>query len=77
MLLAKLGRFVDARNDYIKVLERDPRHVPALNNLGCVLYSTGHRKAARIAYNQAVLLHPDDLLTRVNLGNLLLERASN
>jgi len=75
LLLAKLGRFVDARNDYIKVLERDPRHLPALNNLGCVLFSTGHRKAARIAYNQAVSLNPDDLLTRVNLGNLLLEEG--
>ena len=75
LLLAKLGRFVDARNDYIKVLERDSRHVPALNNLGCVLYSTGHREAARIAYNQAVLLNPDDLLTRVNLGNLLLDEG--
>jgi aromatic-L-amino-acid/L-tryptophan decarboxylase len=75
LLLAKLGRLVDARNDYIKVLERDPRHLAALNNLGCVLFSSGHRKAARIAYNEAVRRHPDDLLTRVNLGNLLLEES--
>ena len=75
LLLARLGRLVDARNDYMKVLERDPRHLAALNNLGCVLFSSGNRKAARIAYNQAVFRHPDDLLTRVNLGNLLLEES--
>ncbi len=40
-----------------------------------MLFSAGNRKAARIAYNEAVLRHPDDLLTRVNLGNLLLEES--
>ncbi len=73
LLFARLGRLVDARNDYIKVLESSPRHLAALNNLGCVLFSGGNRKAARMAYNEAVRWHPDDLLTRVNLGNLLLE----
>jgi aromatic-L-amino-acid/L-tryptophan decarboxylase len=75
LLLAKLGRLVDARNDYIKVLERQPHHLAALNNLGCILIATGHRKAARIAYNEAVLRHPNDPTSRVNLGNLLLEEG--
>ncbi len=75
LFLAKLGRLVEARNDYMKVLERQPHHLAALNNLGCILVATGHRKAARIAYNEAVLRHPYDRTSRVNLGNLLLEES--
>ncbi len=73
ILLSELGRFVDARNGYIKVLEREPYNLAALNNLGCVLFATGHRKAARIAYKEAVLRHPNDPASRVNFGNLLLD----
>ncbi|HXW90294.1 MAG TPA: pyridoxal-dependent decarboxylase [Terriglobales bacterium] len=74
-LFSELRRLVDARNDYIKVLEREPSHRVALNNLGCVLMATGHRKAAGIAYKEAVARHPDDLMSRVNLGYFLLEEC--
>lgn len=74
-LLSNLGRMVDARNDYIKILEREPKHLAALTNLGCVLVATGHRKAARIAYQEAVLRHPNDGTSRVNLGFFLLEES--
>ena len=59
-LLAELGRLVEARNDYIKVLEREPYHLAALNNLGKVLIAVGHRQAARIAFHEAVTRHPDN-----------------
>jgi aromatic-L-amino-acid/L-tryptophan decarboxylase len=75
LLLSRLGRLVDARNDYIKVLEREPNHQAALSNLGCVLFASGQREAARIAYNEAVTRHPHDPISRVNLGNLLLEKS--
>ena len=74
-LFSELGRPVDARNDYIKVLEREPHHLVALNNLGCVLVATGHRKAAGIAFQEAVARHPDDVRSRVNLGYFLLEES--
>ena len=74
-LLSELGRLVDARNDYIKVLEREPYHLAALNNLGSVLIATGHRTAAGIAYKEAVMRHPDDPMSRVNYGNFLLEES--
>jgi aromatic-L-amino-acid/L-tryptophan decarboxylase len=74
-LFSELGQHVDARNDYIKVLEREPRHLAALNNLGCVLVATGHRKAAGIAFKEAVARHPDDVRSRVNLGYFLLEEG--
>jgi glutamate/tyrosine decarboxylase-like PLP-dependent enzyme/glutathione synthase/RimK-type ligase-like ATP-grasp enzyme len=74
-LLSELGRLVDARNDYIQVLQREPHHLVALNNLGSVLMATGHRSAARIAYKEATVRHPDDPISRVNLGNFLVEEA--
>jgi len=77
-LLLELGRPVDARNDYIKVLqalERQPYHVAALNNLGRTLVATGHRSAARLAYKEAVARHPSDLPSRINLGMSLFEES--
>jgi len=76
-LLAKLDRLVEARDEYIKVLERQPHHLAALNNLGCILIATRNRKAARIAYNQAVLRHPNDTTSRINLGNLFLAESEH
>jgi aromatic-L-amino-acid/L-tryptophan decarboxylase len=74
-LLFELGRLADAQNQYIKVLERKPDHLPALHNLGNVLVASGHTKAARIVYREAVTKHPDDPVSRVSFGNLLLSES--
>jgi aromatic-L-amino-acid/L-tryptophan decarboxylase len=71
-LLFELGRLVDARDEYIKLLERDPHNLWALHNLGNILAATGHREAARTAYREAVTRHPNDPMSRVSFGNLLL-----
>jgi glutamate/tyrosine decarboxylase-like PLP-dependent enzyme len=76
-LCFELGRYVDARNEYIQVLQREPRHLTALNNLGCVLIATGHRSAARIAYQEAVSRHPGDPTSRANLGCFLLTESEH
>lgn len=73
--LSELGRRAEARQEYIKVLEREPHHLGALNNLGSELVLTGQRQAARIAYQEAVLRHPGDPMSRVNLGHFLLEES--
>jgi tetratricopeptide (TPR) repeat protein len=74
-LLSELGRFEEARSDYVKVLERESHHRGSLNNLGSVLVAMGKRSAAQIAYRAAVLRHPGDPLSRVNFGNFLLEES--
>lgn len=74
-LLSELGRLGAAGIDYVKVLEREPYHVAALNNLGSVLIAQGHREAARVAYKEAVTRHPNDPTSRVNFGNFLLEET--
>ncbi|HWE76130.1 MAG TPA: tetratricopeptide repeat protein [Stellaceae bacterium] len=62
-----------AKAAYIDVLRRDPTHFAALNELATLAYASGHRTAARTAYEQAVRCHPGNPLGRVNLGNLLAE----
>ncbi len=74
-LLASLGRISDARDEYLAALLQQPTHRIALNNLGAVLYGTGHRKAARTAYAEAVAQHPRDAMSRVNLANVLVEEG--
>ena len=75
VLLTELGRLVDARCEYIKVLEREPQHLAAWNNLGSVLMLTGPREAAIIAFREAVSRHPNDPVSRVNLGNFLRDES--
>lgn len=62
-----------ARQAYLDVLGQDPTLFSALNELGTLALATGHRAAARTAYEHAVKLHRENPLARVNLGNLLLE----
>ncbi len=75
LLLSQLGRLTDARDDYIEVLQREPHHLVALNNLGCVLIALGNRKAAGMSYREAVGRHPDDVMSRANLGQFLFEES--
>ncbi len=72
-LLSALGRTDDAREEYLRVLQRAPAHFGALNDLGTLLFTTGYRRAARTAYERAVALHPSQPKSRVNLANLLLD----
>ncbi len=70
--LAAIGRSDDARAAYLATLARANTHFGALNDLATLLYDTGHRAAARTAYAQAVLHHPDNPIGHINLANALL-----
>ncbi|MFY9855285.1 MAG: tetratricopeptide repeat protein [Terracidiphilus sp.] len=72
-LLAQMGRNLEARTDYLRVLELEPSHLENLFGLGKLLVSTGKRKAAEMVYSEAVRFHPHDKVCRVNLGSVLLE----
>src|SRR5262249_26136273 len=72
VLLAESGQFLEAREEYLKMLERDPDNLAVLNSLGNLLVSMKLPRAAQITYRQAVAKHPSDAVSRVNLGNLLL-----
>jgi hypothetical protein len=69
--LAAAGEDDAARQAYVAILQRDPTHLAALNELGNLAFSGGFRSAACSAYRQAILHHPADPRVRVNLGNAL------
>jgi hypothetical protein len=71
--LGRAGQDDAAKQAYIEVLRQDPRDFNALNELGTLAWAGGYRSAARTAYTQAVAHHPDNVVGRVNLGNLLRE----
>jgi len=72
-LLAQMGRTLEARADHLKVLELDPLHRMNLILLGRLLVLTGQRKAAQVVYSEAVKHYPEDIVIRVDLGDVLLE----
>src|SRR5580698_1101265 len=73
-MLAQSGRNLEARSDYLKVLALDPTHKKNLIDLGRVLVATKRLKAAQMVYEEAVKQYPEDIVCRVNLGSVLLER---
>jgi tetratricopeptide (TPR) repeat protein len=72
-ILDRAGQDEPAKAAYIDLLKIDPCHFEALNELGNLALATGHRSAAQTAYTQAIRCHPDNPVSRVNLGNVLFE----
>ena len=72
-LLAEMGQNLEARSDYLKVLELAPTHRLNLFGLGRLLVNMGQRKAAQMVYAEAVKYYPEDVALLVNLGSVLLE----
>ena len=65
------GHIESARLAYAEVIARAPGHAGALNALGLLLYRTGSRKAAQIAFAQAAQANPDNLASHLNLAYTL------
>lgn len=64
-----------ASQAYLAVLERDPRHLGALTNLGIMVRDTGDAATARAFFTQAVTHHPLDPIAHVNLAQTLFEQG--
>jgi hypothetical protein len=71
-LLDRLGRTDAARHGYVAVLQRDPNHFGALNDLGMLLYKAGALTEAVTCYTSAVEKHPDNAIAHANLAFMLL-----
>jgi glutathione synthase/RimK-type ligase-like ATP-grasp enzyme/Flp pilus assembly protein TadD len=70
-LLEQLGRPLEARAFYGRVLERVPTHLGALTQLGNMLFAGDAIAEAGGLYLRAVQAHPNHIASRVSLGNLL------
>jgi aromatic-L-amino-acid decarboxylase len=73
--LEQTGRSPEARQLYLDLLEQEPSHVGALNNLGNILLAAREIPEARRIYELAVSYHPDHPPSRASLGNLLIKRS--
>lgn len=73
LALHKDGDLEAAEKAYRSHLEKDPDHLPSLNNLAAILRSRGQLPAARSLFEQALAGNPDNADLCLNLGNLLAE----
>jgi aromatic-L-amino-acid decarboxylase len=72
-ILEQMGRRLEARNTFIKVLDLEPTHLATLNSLGKLLFASGDRGEARRLFTEAVRRHPDDPMSRANLADVLIQ----
>jgi hypothetical protein len=73
ILLEALGRVGEAKEAYHDLIERDPTHAGALNNLARILHREGEREGARTLLEHVVDFAPSDAMARANLGIVLFE----
>jgi glutathione synthase/RimK-type ligase-like ATP-grasp enzyme len=71
-ILDRLGRSDAARHGYVAVLQRDPNHFGALNDLGMLLYKAGLLKESLTCYETAVTKHPENAIGHANYAFMLL-----
>jgi len=71
-ILDRLGRVDAARQGYVDVLQRNPNHFGALNDLGTLLYKAGMLNEAVTCYAAAVAKHPDNAIGHANFAFMLL-----
>jgi tetratricopeptide (TPR) repeat protein len=67
------GRLRDAELLYRQVIELDPGHTEAMQNLGAIAYQTGHTDAAMELFRDALRLNPRSPEARSNLGLALMQ----
>jgi predicted TPR repeat methyltransferase len=72
--LAANGEDEAPKQSYLDILRLEPRHVPALIEIGALAKARFHHSAARSAYLQAVRVAPDNAVARVVLGQSAIRR---
>jgi tetratricopeptide (TPR) repeat protein len=65
-----LQRFTSAEEDLRKVLQIQPRHLPAMNDLAVLLLRTNRKDEARKLLQQVLQINPQDKLAAANLQRL-------
>ena len=65
------GAFAEAIDSYGELLEIDPRHAAALNNLGAALCRLGRYREAEVYFRRAIKIEPNYADPYSNLGNAL------
>lgn len=63
-----LGRINEARTDFLKALEINPRSFEAMGNLGTLFYEQGNYAEAEAQFNKALQINPLDVALNYNLA---------
>jgi tetratricopeptide (TPR) repeat protein len=69
LALHEQGKYAEAAGIYRRVLEADPKHLDARNNLGNVLRNMGNADEAVACYLDVIAIDPNYHLAQFNLGN--------
>ena len=72
-LLERLSRNDAAKAAYLEVLQKDPKHFGAINNLAMLLFKMGQRQEAFLLYAEAAERHPDNAVAHANLAFMFLK----
>ena len=67
------NKIKEAQILYNKILEVNPNHSPALNNLGVIFKNLGEIEKAKDCYKKAIEVDPNDADTNYNLGVIFQE----
>jgi Flp pilus assembly protein TadD len=62
----------EAKALFLEIIQAEPSHLQALNDLGILLFQTGYVSAAHTVYAALVAHHPDEVTAHVNFGHVLL-----
>lgn len=73
LVLMSQGRYVDAAASFHQVISINPNHPGAHNGLGLISHQQGYISGAEMSYRKSLQISPDDLKTKINLANILLE----
>ena len=71
--LRRAGKFAEAAQLYVEILERDPKHFEALHALGILNYQSGRLDEAERLIGEAVRVNPHAADALYNRGSLLLK----
>ncbi len=74
--LQRAGRAVEAVKYYREILQRRPRHVGALVNLGIIYFEAGNLRSAMNSLQQAIRETPQNTQAHLNLGVLHLSTGN-
>jgi Flp pilus assembly protein TadD len=74
--LELVGRYDEALVEYLTVVEADPAHADAWNNLGILYGKLGCREDSTEAYRKALSVRPEDSAIRINLAKQILRDGS-
>ncbi len=70
MSLIEKGRFDEAIDQFLKIVEKNPNYGLAYSNLGAVYYKRGKLDKAIEASRKAIEINPNDKAAHGNLGNI-------